>query len=104
MKNLTLSLDDTILEGARRYAANKGTTVNALVRDHLTRIVTQEDKAAQARRELVEMSNHSEGRLGPDFKWNRAELYDRDALRRFEHSDLRSDGTSSSGSKTKKSQ
>jgi hypothetical protein len=102
MKNLTLALDDAILDGVRKYAANRGTTVNAIVREHLTRIATQEDKAAQARRELVELSNRSEGRLGPDYKWNRAELYDRDAVRRFERSDLRGDGASSSGSETSK--
>jgi hypothetical protein len=102
MKNITLAVDDEVLEGVRKIAANRGTTVNAIVREHLTSIATQEDKAAQARRELVELSNRSEGRLGPDFKWNRGELYDRDALRRFERPDLCSDGTPSSGSETKK--
>ena len=40
MANLTLSIDDTILEEARKAAARDGTTVNAIVREHLARLAT----------------------------------------------------------------
>jgi hypothetical protein len=88
MKNITLSVDDEVLAAVRRYASNNNTTVNGLVRDYLTRLATQEDRAAKARRRLLELSEQSEGRLG-NWVWNREELYDRGMLSRHEHPDLR---------------
>jgi len=76
MKNITLSIDENVLSEVRRYAAKRDTTVNALVRDFLTRLATQEDRAAKARQRLLELSDTSEGRMG-DQKWNRERLYDR---------------------------
>jgi hypothetical protein len=76
MKNITLSIDEEILAIARRYAAERNTTVNGLVRDYLTRIATQENKAAKARQRLVELSGQSEGEIGP-ITWKREDLYDR---------------------------
>ena len=76
MKNITLSIDENVLSEVRRYAASRDTTVNALVRDFLTRLATQEDRAAKARQRLLELSDTSEGRMG-DQKWNRERLYDR---------------------------
>ena len=91
MKNITLAIDDHVLAEARRYAANKGTTVNALVREHLTRIATEEDRIAKARRELLELAERSTLDMGPGWKWNREELYDRPGLRGHERPDLRGD-------------
>ena len=76
MKNITLSIDENVLSEVRRYAARRDTTVNALVRDFLTRLATQEDRAAKARQRLLELSDTSEGRMGGQ-KWNRERLYDR---------------------------
>ena len=76
MKNITLSIDENVLSEVRRYAATRDTTVNALVRDFLTRLATQENRAAKARQRLLELSDTSEGRMG-DQKWNRERLYDR---------------------------
>jgi hypothetical protein len=92
MRNLTLSIDDRVLNEVRRYAAEKGTTVNALVRDHLTQIATREDKAAKARRELVELAKKSPAQLGPDWKWNREDAYEGCIFPRQQHSDLRGGG------------
>ncbi|HEX9753034.1 MAG TPA: DUF6364 family protein, partial [Methyloceanibacter sp.] len=66
MKNITLAIDEEVLRAARRYAANHDTTVNALVREFLGDLAAQEDRAAEARRRLVKMSEESEGRLGPN--------------------------------------
>ena len=89
MKNITLAMEDDVLDGMRRYAAHHRTTVNSIIREHCKRIVAQEDRAARARQELVELSRKSTARLGPDWKWNREELYDRDALHRHERPDVR---------------
>jgi hypothetical protein len=91
MKNITLAIDEHVLDEVRRYAVNKGTTVNAIVREHLTRIASEEDRIAKARRELLELAEQSTLDMGPDWKWNREELYDRPGLRRHERPDLRGD-------------
>ena len=75
MKNVTLAIDEEVLRAARRYAANRDTTVNALVRDYLTSLVAFEEKAAKARERLVELSETSEGRMG-SWKWKRGDAYE----------------------------
>lgn len=89
MKNITLAIDEKVLAKVRRTAARKDTTVNALVREYLTRLADQDDRAARARMELVELAKRSTLELGPAWKWNREEIYDRPSLRRFERADLR---------------
>jgi hypothetical protein len=91
MKNITLAVEDEVLREVRRYAAKHDTTVNALVREYLTRLATFEDKAAKAREELVEMAKNSKARMG-SWKWNREDAYEGRLLPRHEHSDLRGFG------------
>lgn len=98
MKNITLAVDDDVLKQARIYAAEHETSINNLVRDFLARLATekqsaadQEARAAKARRELAELSRTSTGRLGPNWKWNRHEIYS-DRLSGYERAGVRSDG------------
>ncbi len=86
MKNVTLSVEEDVLAAVRKYAASRNTTVNGLVRDYLGKLATQEDRAAQARKELVELAKASTFDPGADWKWNREELYDRGVFSRHEHS------------------
>ncbi|MGI8853334.1 MAG: DUF6364 family protein [Methyloceanibacter sp.] len=97
MKNITLAMDEEVLRGVRRYAAEHDTTVNALVREYLTSLVDFEKRAAEARKRLVKMSEESEGRLGPDWKWNRQELYEDRMFPRHERPALRGFGEESGG-------
>ena len=76
MKNITLAVDEAVLEQVRKYAANHGTSVNALVRQHLEQIARNEERAKQAMLELREMSRTSTARLGKR-TWKRDDLYDR---------------------------
>ena len=92
MKNITLAIDDELLEKSRSYADRKGTTVNAMVRDHLASVISQEDRRAAARRGLRELMESSTARMGSDFKWNREETYEERVLPRHQHSDLRGFG------------
>jgi len=92
MKNITLAIDDGVLRAARRYAAAHDTTVNGLVRAYLTRIATEDDRVTTARKELLELAETSPARLGPGWKWNREELYDRPVLRRHKRPHLRRGG------------
>ena len=48
MKNVTLSVDEKILAAVRRYAVERDSSVNALVRDFLAEIATREDRARKA--------------------------------------------------------
>lgn len=89
MKNITLAVDDEVLEKVRIYAVEHKTTVNAIVRQHLERIAGENDKRAEARRQLRRLAEASTGGLNPDYVWNREELYDRPVLRRHERPRLR---------------
>ena len=76
MKNITLSVDEKVLAAVRRVAADSGTTVNALVREHLNRLATHADRAARARVKLRELSEASEARIGAA-SWRRDDLHER---------------------------
>ncbi len=71
MKNITLAIEDEVLDKVRVVAAQKRTTVNALVREYLTELAGREEEIANARRELLELMETSEGRMGPDWKFSR---------------------------------
>ncbi|MDX2265106.1 MAG: DUF6364 family protein [Hyphomicrobiales bacterium] len=89
MKNVTLAIEEEVLAAARVYAAKHNTTVNGLVRDYLKRLATQEDRAANARKRLVELSERSQARLPDGWNFNREEIYDRPILSRHQNTDLR---------------
>src|ERR687891_619487 len=92
MKNITLAIDEDVLREVRKYAAERETTVNALVRDYFNELAERRDRSARARAELARMSDESEARLGPDWKWNREEIYaERTVFPRHERAGLRGD-------------
>jgi len=76
MKNITLSVDEKILAAVRRYAADRGSSVNALVRGFLAGISQRQDRARDARKRISEMSHKSIARIG-SASWNRDELHER---------------------------
>ena len=76
MKNITLAVDERVLAKVRRYAANRNTTVNALVRQELERIAGNEDRVGQAMRELRKMSDRSNASIGP-ITWTRDDIHER---------------------------
>jgi Family of unknown function (DUF6364) len=76
MKNVTLSVDEDVLSAVRRYAAERDSSVNALVREFLTGIAEREDRAKKARRRIRKLSERSEARIGSS-SWSRDELHAR---------------------------
>ena len=76
MKNITLSIDESVIHAVRLYAAERGSTVNALVREFLTGIAQREDRARNARQRIRELSERSTARIGPR-TWTREELHER---------------------------
>jgi hypothetical protein len=76
MKNVTLSVDQDVLLAVRKYAAERNSSVNALVREFLTDIAQREDRAKKARRRIRELSDRSTARIGSK-SWTRGELHAR---------------------------
>ena len=76
MKNITLSVDEKVLRAARRYAAERDSSVNGLVREFLTGIAEREDTARSARRRIRELSRRSNARIGAK-SWTRDDLHAR---------------------------
>jgi hypothetical protein len=64
MKNITLSVEDKVLEAARRYATERDVTVNGLVREFLGNIAGRQTRARKARARLRQMSEESPARIG----------------------------------------
>lgn len=76
MKNITLSVDEHVLATVRLYAAEHNSTVNALVREYLTNLAAHEDRVAQARARIRQLSKQSQFRMGPK-TWSRDDLHER---------------------------
>ena len=74
MKNITLSLDDEIVEAGRTYAQRHQTTLNALVRDLLVKTVIT-DRQAAVREMFRLMDAHPGNSRGQH--WTREDLYAR---------------------------
>lgn len=93
-RNITLAIEDEILEVVRVVAAEEKTTVNAMVRDYLSGIAKQRGRRQEARAKFRELAQNSEARLGPNYVWNREDIYADRMLPRHERPDLRRDGES----------
>ncbi len=76
MKNVTLRVDEAKLLKARRIAAERSTSVNALIRDYLDDLIAHESRTEAARRELVDLCDKSDAWIGGS-SWTRDSLYDR---------------------------
>ena len=73
--NLTLSVDDEIIEEARRRAEAIGKSVNQLVREYLEQLAGKSNREALVA-ELSEMTRNSTGN-SRGWKFNREELHER---------------------------
>lgn len=82
MGNLTLAIEDDLLRRARVRAAEQGTSVNAVVREHLEDYAGRErGKAAMGK--FLRVAARSVAASGGDGQsWTREDLYDRESLRR----------------------
>ena len=76
MKNVTIALDEAMLRDARRIAAERSTSLNALIRDFLERLTLRESHARDARRRIAELCRDSEAEVG-ERTWGRDDLHGR---------------------------
>lgn len=75
-KNITLAIEEEVLEKARLYAARRGTTVSAMVREYLTQLASSDERIARARAEIRAMSGR-EGLAVGDRDWTRDDTHAR---------------------------
>jgi antitoxin component of RelBE/YafQ-DinJ toxin-antitoxin module len=76
VKNLTIALDEKVLRDARRIAAERSITLNALIREFLERLTRRESAARTARRRIAQLCRESDAEVGRR-SWSRDDLHAR---------------------------
>lgn len=73
MKNITLSIEDELLEAGRKYAQDNNTSFNALVRDLVRRTVKPDSSHwfKELRKKIEDAGGCSDGT-----PWKREDAYD----------------------------
>lgn len=64
-KNITLAIDEDLLDKVRVLAALRRTSVNEMVRDFLRRLVEQEKQHCEATEALLKLARESQADFGP---------------------------------------
>ena len=75
MANLTLSIDDDLLQKAREAALREHTSVNALVREYLKQYVNARERRLSALDALDTVAERTESTSSE--RWSRESLHDR---------------------------
>lgn len=78
MANLTLTLDDGLLQKAREAALREHTSVNALVREYLTRYVDAKSRRLEALDRLDALAARTDAASAEP--WSRESLHERDIV------------------------
>ncbi len=73
MANVTLTIPDDLLSKARKYAALKGKSLNALIREFLENLTKREEQLKEATQKFIRFSEMYEGKLE---RWEREKLYE----------------------------
>ena len=82
--NVTLAMPADLVADSRRYAAEHGTTLNALIRELLDGLRTKRAEAAERKKaadDMVAFLEAHSGRYPEGWKFNREELYIRNPER-----------------------
>jgi hypothetical protein len=76
-RNLTLAVDDAVLDRYRTLAVQRKTSVNAMIREHMAQTVGASDaeRLAAVERMRARAARTPYAEYAPD--WDRASLYDR---------------------------
>ena len=88
MKNITISVTDELYRAVRVRAAERDTTVSALVRGYLEQLACDKSEFERLKRLEAETIASIENFSAGD-RLTREEVHDRDALRRLEYSAVR---------------
>lgn len=76
MKNVTIAVDEAVLREVRRIAAERSTSLNALIREFLEDLREREGRSALARKRILKLCKESKAEVG-DRSWTREELHER---------------------------
>jgi plasmid stability protein len=76
MANLTITLDDDLLRRARVRAAQEGTSVNAVLREHLETWAGEATRRGEAVASLLRLSQRARSGRGKK-RWTRDDLHER---------------------------
>jgi hypothetical protein len=77
MTNITMSVDETLLQQARKVALERGTSLSGMVREFLTEITQRDEEKKQiAVRELKKIFKQNSIDLSTK-NWSREDLYER---------------------------
>ena len=78
--SITLSIPPAVVQQARIFAESQGTSLNAMIRDYLSRVVTCDTRRREMARSFREVatavSERRKSRKG--YRFNRADAYDRE--------------------------
>ena len=80
MANLTIAINDDLLQKARLRAMEQGTSVNALLRDYLEHYAGGAEAYQRATDTILTIAQEA-GRGSEGRRWTREELHNRDGLR-----------------------
>lgn len=76
MTNLTITVDEQVLKNARILALQEGTSVNAILRQHLERYAGKNQQYQRATQDILKIAKTSEA-SSKGKRWTRDELYER---------------------------
>ncbi|MGH7884673.1 MAG: DUF6364 family protein [Thermodesulfobacteriota bacterium] len=76
MRNLTITIDEKILQKARIKALEQGTSVNAILREYLESYAGVNTVEENAMKDLIKLSKNSKSSRGKA-KWSRDEIHER---------------------------
>jgi hypothetical protein len=76
MKNVTIAIDEATLREARRIAADRSTSLNALIREFLDGLTLRESQSRTARRRIAQLCRDSKAEVGAR-TWTRDDLHGR---------------------------
>lgn len=76
MANVTLKIDDALLENARRLAFEKKTSINSIIKERLEQFVSSDQKREAALHGLDAFFRKTKARVGRK-TWNRDEIHER---------------------------
>ena len=78
--SITLSIPPAVVQEARAFAESQGTSLNAMIREYLSRVVTGDTHRREMARSFREVASavrrRRKSRKG--YRFNRADAYDRE--------------------------
>jgi len=76
-RNVTLAIEEGLVQQARLVASRRGTTMTEMVRQFLTHVVSTHDDREAARKRMMVRLRQSTLRVG-NRSWTREELHERE--------------------------